>query len=95
MDLLVKRENELTKIQQYTGRSFFTLYTLGFVANFALRKGTMPFFKQLTTHTVLLVAGTFVTAKIAEKIAAEFYYNQVLINLSNKYNFSPEEVLDL
>ena len=95
MDLLTKHENELTMIDKYTGRGFFCAYALGFLGNFALRRGTMPFFKQLTMHTVLMVAGSFVSARLAEKVAAEFYYNQVLINLANKYNFTPEEVLDL
>lgn len=95
MELLAKRENELTKIQQYTGRGFFFMYGLGFMANFALRRGTMPFFKDVMTHTVLMVGGTFVTSRMTEKIAAEFYYNRILINLSDKYNFTPEEVLDL
>ena len=95
MELLTKREHELTKISQYTGRGFFCLYGLGFIANFALRRGSMPYFKDLMTHTVLCVGGSFFVARMSEKIAAEFYYNRVLINLSDKYNFSPEEVLDL
>ena len=55
----------------------------------------MPYFKDLMTHTVLCVGGSFVISRLCEKVAAEFYYNRVLINLSDKYNFSPEEVLDL
>jgi hypothetical protein len=41
------------------------------------------------------VGGTFVFAKMAEKVASETYYNQILIGLSDKYNFTPEEVMDL
>lgn len=55
----------------------------------------MPYFKDVLTHTILMVGGAFVTARLSEKIAAEFYYNKVLINLADKYNFSPEEVMDL
>ena len=55
----------------------------------------MPYFKDLMTNTVLCVGGSFVISRLSEKVAAEFYYNRVLINLSDKYNFSPEEVLDL
>ena len=78
-----------------TGRGFFCLYGLGFIGNFALRRGMMPYFKDVLTHTIIMVGGAFVTARLSEKIAAEFYYNKVLINLADKYNFSPEEVMDL
>ena len=54
-----------------------------------------PYFKDIVKHTILGVGGTFVFARTAEKIAAEMYYNKVLINLSDKYNFTPEEVMDL
>lgn len=46
-------------------------------------------------HTVLSISGTFVTALGAERLASELYYNRLLIQLSDKYNFTPEEVLDL
>lgn len=79
MELLSKRETELTKITQMTGRGFFCLYGLGFIANFAIRRGMMPYFKDVVTHTILMVGGAFVTARLCEKVAAEFYYNRVLI----------------
>jgi len=41
------------------------------------------------------VGSTFVAARLAEKVAAEYYYNKILISLSDKYNFTPEEVMDL
>ena len=46
-------------------------------------------------HTILAIGGTFMFAFLAEKIAAEMVYNRVLIDMSNKYNFTPEEVNDL
>ena len=62
---------------------------------FAIRKGTMPYFKDVTMHTILGLTGTFTTGYLCEKVAAEFYYNQVLISLADKYAFTPEEVMDL
>ena len=44
---------------------------------------------------ILGSAGAFTSAYLAEKIAAETYYNQIMIQLSDKYNFTPEEVMDL
>jgi hypothetical protein len=79
MEMLSQREHELTKITQITGRGFFTLYGLAFIGNFALRRGTMPYFKDIVKHFTLMVAGAFVVGRASEKIAAEFYYNRVLI----------------
>ena len=39
----------------------------------------MPYFKDVVTHSILMVGGAFVTARLCEKVAAEFYYNRVLI----------------
>jgi hypothetical protein len=36
-----------------------------------------------------------VAALGAERLSSELYYNKLLIQLSDKYNFTPEEVLDL
>lgn len=55
----------------------------------------MPYFKQVAKHAVLGVGGTFMAARLGEKVAAEMYYNRVLIGLADKYNFTPEEVMDL
>ena len=79
MDLLAKRENELNSIYVNSARGFLALYCLGFVGHFAMRKGTMPFFKDFMMHGVLGVTGTFATGYVIEKVAAEFYYNQILI----------------
>ena len=68
---------------------------MGALGYFALRKGTMPYFRQVVKHSILACGGTYVTARIAERGAAEMYYNQVMINLADKYNFTPEEVMDL
>ena len=95
VDLLVKRESELTKIYQYTGRGFFLSYIAGVTVYYLFRGRTTPFFKDVVKHSMLAVGGTFAAALTTEKIASEFYYNKVLIQLSDKYNFTPEEVLDL
>ena len=39
--------------------------------------------------------GTFGTGYVCEKVASEMYYNQIMIQMADKYNFTPEEVLDL
>ena len=75
MDLLAKRETELNSIFKYSARGFLGLYFLGFAANFAIRKGTMPYFKDVVMHSILGVFGTFGTGYLCEKVAAEFYYN--------------------
>ena len=95
MEMLAKRENELSMIYTYSARGFLALYCLGFVGHFALRKGTSPYFKDVVQHTVLGLFGTFGTGYVCEKIASEMYYNQVMIQMADKYNFTPEEVLDL
>ncbi len=95
MELLAKREKELTNIYKYSGRGFFLAYTFGAFSFYALRRGTSPYFKDFIKHTILCIGGTFVFAKTAEKLASEMYYNNVLIQMSDKYNFTPEEVMDL
>ena len=95
MELMAKRENELSKIYKYTGRGFFFSYLTGVVGYYIFRGRGTPFFKNVMKHTVLSVGGTFLTAMLAERLASELYYNKVLIQLSDKYNFTPEEVMDL
>jgi hypothetical protein len=95
MELLKRREDELSMIYKMSGRGFFFAYGLGFLGYHAFRRGQTPYFKDVVKHLILCVGGTFVFARMAEKIAAEMYYNRVLINLSDKYNFTPEEVMDL
>lgn len=94
-DLLARRETELSYIYRTSGRTFFFAYGLGAIGYFALRKGTMPYFRDMVKHSILCVGGTFMAARVGEKVAAEMYYNKVLINLADKYNFTPEEVMDL
>ena len=79
VDMLAQREQELSRIYKYAGRGFFFTYFIGAGAFFAIRKGTMPYFKDVVMHSVLGVTGTFCTANIAEKVAAETYYNKLLI----------------
>jgi len=95
MELMARRESELSTIYKMSGRGFFTAYGLGFLGFYALRKGQMPYMRDVAKHLFLGVGGTFVAARLTEKIAAEMYYNSVLISLADKYNFTPEEVMDL
>lgn len=95
METLNKREEELSKIYQYTGRGFFISYVLGVTAFYALRGRSIPYFRDVAKHTFLAVSGTFVAALSAERLASEMYYNKALIQMADKYNFTPEEVLDL
>ena len=60
-----------------------------------MRGRTTPFFRSLAKHSILCISGTFVAALGTERLASELYYNKLLIQLSDKYNFTPEEVLDL
>ena len=94
VELLAKREKELTTIYRYAGQGFFCLYYAGVAFNF-FRRGARPYFKDVIMHTVLGVTGTFGSAFVCEKVAAELYYNRVLIEMADKYNFTAEEVMDL
>ena len=95
MEMLAKRERELGTIRKYTAGGFAALYLLGFLGHFSMRVGSLPYFKDVVMHSVLGVAGTYFSSQMSEKVAAEFYYNQVLIQMADKYNFTPEEVMDL
>ncbi len=95
MEYMRKREDELTRIYQWTGRGFFGLYVFGVGAYYLWRGKTTPFFSSFMKHSILAISGTFATALGAERLASELYYNKLLIQLSDKYNFTPEEVLDL
>ena len=79
MDMLAKREQELEIIFKYSARGFLALYVVGCLGHYSLRVGSMPFFKDVVMHTILGITGTFVTGYACEKVAAEFYYNQVMI----------------
>lgn len=95
MDLLGMREKELTKIYTYSGRGFFASYVLGVAGLYFLRGRGTPYFRNVVKHTILSFSGAFAAAALGEKLASELYYNKLLIQLSDKYNFTPEEVLDL
>ena len=60
-----------------------------------MMRGRMPYFRTVMKHITLAGTGTFCAALGSEKIAAEMYYNNILISLADKYNFTPEEVMDL
>lgn len=94
MELMVKREDDLTKIFKYSGWGFLGLYAFGFGWRYFIR-GPGPFFRDVVRNGILCFGGTYGTAMMAEKIAAQTYYNTVLVQLSDKYNFTPEEVMDL
>ena len=94
MDLLATRENELTKIYRYSGWTFLGAYGLCSLATVAM-SGRMPYFRKFMTHSILAGTGTFASAHLGEWVAAEMYYNKLLIRLADKYNFTPEEVMDL
>ena len=85
---------ELTKIYRYSGWSFLGVYSMCSLASIAMR-GQLPYFRKFLTHSTLALAGTFGSALLGEKIASELYYNKLLIQLADKYNFTPEEVMDL
>ena len=95
MELLTKRENELDAIQKYSARGFLALYLVGALGFYGLRKGTLPVYKDVTMHVVLGAFGAFSVGYLSEKMASELYYNQILIQQADKYNFTPEEVMDL
>ena len=57
--MLSKRERELTQIRVYAMYGFAAVYTLGVFGHFGMRKGTMPYFKDVIMHTVLGVSGSY------------------------------------
>ena len=79
VDLLAQRESELSKIYVYGGRGFFFAYFIGVAGYYGIRRGTLPYFKDVIMHSILGVTGTFGAANMSEKLAAEMYYNQVMI----------------
>jgi hypothetical protein len=95
MELLRKREDELTMIYKYSGRGFFIAYVAAVTGLYFFRGRSTPYFKNVVKHSILSVGGMFATALLSERIASELYYNKLLISLSDKYNFTPEEVMDL
>lgn len=94
VDMLAQRDRELTNIYRYSAYGFLGTYAVA--STFAIiMKGRLPFFRTAFKHFTLAGSGTFCAAFGGEKIAAEMYYNKVLISLADKYNFTPEEVMDL
>lgn len=94
VELLAVRDKELTRIYQYSAYTFLGGYAVASLFSIAM-KGRVPFFRTAFKHFTLAGTGTFCSAFVGEKIAAEMYYNKVLISLGDKYNFTPEEVMDL
>ena len=94
VELLAKRDTELQKIYKWSGYGFLGMYALASFGSICM-KGRLPFFRTAVKHSILAGTGTFCAALGGEKVAAELYYNQLLISLADKYNFTPEEVMDL
>ncbi|CAI2382306.1 unnamed protein product [Moneuplotes crassus] len=94
VDTLAKRETELTLISKYFTYGTMALYGLGLAARI-YKRGMFPYFSDWVKHAVLFVGGGLGTGLLAEKIACETYYNKILINMSNKYAFTPQEVTEL
>ena len=94
VDMLAKRDTELQKIYRYGGYGFLGMYATAALGSIVM-KGRLPFFRVAVKHTILAGTGTFCAALGGEKIAAELWYNQLLISMADKYNFTPEEVMDL
>ena len=95
MEILRKREEDLSKIHKFSGQAFLASYLIGATYVFAIRRGHFPYMKQIVTGAILGTAGTFIAAELSDKLAAELYYNRILMQLVDKYNFTPEEVMDL
>ena len=94
MDLLSRRDVELQKIFKIGGYGFLGLYGIT-ALSMTMMKGRMPYFRTFMKHSILAGSGTFCAALGAEKVCAELFYNKVMIQLADKYNFTPEEVMDL
>ena len=78
VELLAMRDQELTKIYQYSGYSFLGAYALASTFGIIM-KGRLPFFRTAFKHFTLAGSGTFCAALAGEKVAAELYYNKVMI----------------
>ena len=94
VELLARRDQELMMLYRVGGYAFLGGYALAALGS-TVMKGRLPFFRTAVKHTTLAVCGTYCSALATEKLAAELYYNKLLISLGDKYNFTPEEVMDL
>ena len=94
VELLARRDQELMMLYRAGGYAFFGCYAMAALGS-TIMKGRLPFFRTAVKHTTLATCGTYCSALATEKIAAELYYNKLLISLGDKYNFTPEEVMDL
>jgi hypothetical protein len=79
MDLMSRRETELSQIYKYSGRGFFFSYLIGLTSLYVLRGRGTPYFRDVVKHTILCLGGTFGSAMVAERLASELYYNKLLI----------------
>ena len=88
MKLMNLREERLDFINKTVSYSLPTAY-LSFVGLWYYFKGVTPYFWQVMRHGIFATVGFLLGGLIAEKIAAELFYNQVLFSLADKYNFTP------
>ena len=91
---MVLREKELNIICKYTTYSFWAMYGIGLSVSI-IRKRSWPYFRDWIKHGFLGICGGLGTGMLSEKVAAEVYYNKILIQLADKYNFTPQEVTEL
>ena len=94
MELLALRDKELSMIYRWSAYAFLGGYAIASFGNVVMKR-RLPYFRSFMKHSMLATAGTLGTGLLSEKLAAEMYYNRLLISLSDKYNFTPEEVMDL
>jgi hypothetical protein len=79
MELMRRREDELSKIYTYAGKGFLLSYIVGVAGFYVLRGRSTPYFKDVIKHGFLAAGGTFGAAMLSEKLASEIYYNRILI----------------
>ena len=80
MDLMVQRDNELMHIYRYSGWAFFGTYCgVSLFKMIGRGRLQLPYMKTFVRHTCIIFPGTLCFALGCEKIAAELYYNNMLI----------------
>ena len=94
LEMMSKRDEELSKINHTTSYTFAGVTCFLFITNFILTWRT-PYFSQVLWYLAFGSSGFFLGGLIVEKIAAELYYNKILLDMADKYNFSPSEVVEL
>jgi hypothetical protein len=78
VELLARRDKELTNIYRYGAYGFLGTYALAAVGSTIMR-GRLPFMRVVVKHTILAGTGTFCSGLLCEKMAAELHYNKLMI----------------